>query len=369
MNSLDVLGIESSCDDTAASVVSIFYKKNRYLKAKINASIVSSQNQIHNAFGGVVPELAARAHTEKLDYCVEQALKDSGKTFHDISVISVTSGPGLIGGLISGVTFAKSLSFCLNKPLVGVNHLVGHALTPRLTHSTPYPYLILIASGGHCQFLIVQGPSNFMRIGGTIDDAPGEAFDKTAKILGLGYPGGPTVEKLASFGDPFAFELPLPLINQKNCNMSFSGLKTALKRKINNLTIDRGALREMDIENLCASFQNAIVNIFVTKTKRAMTFFRKLNPTVVPTIAIAGGVAANKSISRALSKEAQNLGFNFIVPHPKLCTDNAAIIASAGGELFISGKISDDALTPRPRWPLDENANPMIGSGKKGRKA
>ncbi len=369
MDTLEVLGIESSCDDTAASVVSVFYKNNTYSRAKINASIVFNQNKIHNSFGGVVPELAARAHTEKLDHCVEIALDQSGINLHDIDVICVTSGPGLIGGLISGVTFAKSLSFGLKKPLVGVNHLVGHALTPRLTNSTPYPYLILIASGGHCQFLIVKGPSNFMRLGGTIDDAPGEAFDKTAKILGLGYPGGPSVEKEAYYGDPLAFTLPLPLINQKNCNMSFSGLKTALKREVNNIVTKKNTLPEMEIKNLCASFQKAVVSIFIKKTNIAMTIFKDYYPKATPTIAIAGGVASNKSIGDALFETAQQLGFNLIVPDSELCTDNAAIIASAGGELFLKGEFSVDTLVPRPRWPLDENAHPILGSGKKGRKA
>ena len=328
-----------------------------------------NQNQIHTSFGGVVPELAARAHTEKLDHCVERALEQSGRNLHDINVISVTSGPGLIGGLISGVTFAKSLSFGLNTPLVGVNHLVGHALTPRLTNSTPYPYLILIASGGHCQFLIVRGPSNFMRIGGTIDDAPGEAFDKTAKILGLEYPGGPAVEKEAFHGDPYSFKLPLPLINQKNCNMSFSGLKTALKREVNKIITNKNSLPKTEIKNLCASFQYAVTRIFTEKTKIAMMIFKDNYPTVKPTLAIAGGVASNKSIGHALIKTAHDLEFNLIIPEPNLCTDNAAIIASAGGELFLNGEISADALVPRPRWPLDNDAHPIIGSGKKGRKA
>ncbi len=369
VNSLKVLGIESSCDDTAAAVIEVFYKNSEYLKAEINSSVIFNQNQIHNEFGGIVPELAARAHVEKLDLCVETALIKSGTTLNDINIISVTSGPGLIGGLISGVVFAKGLSYGLNKPLIGVNHLVGHALTPRLTHSTRYPYLILIASGGHCQFVIVKGPSSFTRLGGTIDDAPGEAFDKTAKIMGLGYPGGPAVEKKALKGDPQAFSLPSPLTKQENCDMSFSGLKTALKREVDQIIKTSGALTDTDINNLCASFQNTMINIFTNKTKKAMAIFKNQYPGIRHTIAIAGGVAANKSIGSAISKIAKDFDFNLIIPDSKLCTDNAAIIASAGCELFIIKQFFDKTLIPRPRWPLDNNASPLIGSGKKGRKA
>jgi N6-L-threonylcarbamoyladenine synthase len=369
MDCLKVLGIESSCDDTASAVITVFHENNKFIKAEINSSIVFNQNQIHADYGGVVPELAARAHVEKLDLCVESALIDSGKTLSDINIICVTSGPGLIGGLISGVIFAKTLSFGLNKPLIGVNHLVGHALTPRLTHSTQYPYLILIASGGHCQFLIAKGPSSFIRLGGTIDDAPGEAFDKTARILELEYPGGPAVETQALEGDPYAYKLPLPLVKQKNCNMSFSGLKTALKREVNQIIDNSGGLSEPQIKNLCASFQSAVTDIFVDKTKKAMVLFKTHFPKGPHTIAIAGGVAANKSIGLALSKLAHNFNFKLVIPDPQLCTDNAAMIASAGAELFLNKEFSSETLIPRPRWPLDSNASPMMGFGKKGRKA
>ena len=369
MNSLRVLGIESSCDDTAASVIQVFFDKGEYCEAKIKSSIVFDQGQIHNKFGGVVPELAARAHTEKLDLCIEKALIEADQRLEKIDLFSVTSGPGLIGGLISGVTFAKALCLGLNKPLIGVNHLAGHALTPRLSHSTKYPYLILVASGGHCQFLIADGPQNFTRLGGTIDDAPGEAFDKTAKILGLGYPGGPAIEKEAFDGDPNAFKLPLPMIKQKNCDMSFSGLKTAIKREVDLLLNKSGKFTETEIKNLCASFQYAMVQIFVDKTKKAVSIFKNRYPEISHTVAIAGGVAANKSIGLALKKISIDLDFNLIVPNAQLCTDNAAIIASAGSELFIKKLFSPETLIARPRWPLDENAAPMIGFGKKGRKA
>ncbi len=369
MDSLKVLGIESSCDDTAASVINVFHKDNTFIRAEIHSSIVFDQNKIHNNYGGVVPELAARAHVEKIDHCVETALFESHQTLDKIDLISVTSGPGLIGGLISGVMFAKSLSFSLNKPLIGVNHLAGHALTPRLTHSTKYPYLILIASGGHCQFLIVKGPSNFKRLGGTIDDAPGEAFDKTAKILGLGYPGGPSIESRALKGNPTSFKLPLPLLKQNNCDMSFSGLKTALRREVTKTKNHTGVLSEKAINDLCASFQNAVIDIFVDKTQKAMILFKNSYPTVPHTIAIAGGVAANKKLGFALLKIANNFNFNLIRPEPQLCTDNAAMIASAGSELYLNKIISTETLIPRARWPLDNEATPMLGSGKKGRKA
>ncbi len=368
-NTLKVLGIESSCDDTAASIITIFHENTNTISAEINSSIVFDQANIHTKFGGVVPELAARAHTEKLDLCVETALNVSGEKLGNINIISVTTGPGLIGGLISGVTFAKGLSFALNKPLIGVNHLAGHALTPRLTHSTQYPYLMLIASGGHCQFLIVEGPSTFKRLGGTIDDAPGEAFDKTAKILGLEYPGGPTVEKQALNGDPHAFKLPLPLINRKNCDLSFSGLKTAIKREVDQLINNNGILTDTDVKNLCASFQNAVVEIFINKTKKAMSMYKKYYPSVSHKIAIAGGVAANRTIGSALTRVTRDFNFDLIIPEPTLCTDNAAMIAFAGSELFLKNKFTPQDLIPRARWPLDSNAIPMIGYGKKGPKA
>ena len=369
INSLKVLGIESSCDDTGAAVVNVDCKNNNYLNGKVSSSIIFNQNLLHAEYGGVVPELAARAHTEKLDICVEAALKNSEVALKDIDIICVTSGPGLIGGLISGVMFAKALALGLGKPLVGVNHLAGHALTPRLTHSTKFPYLILLASGGHCQFLIVNSAVAFSRIGGTIDDAPGEAFDKTAKILELKYPGGPEIEKRALNGDPYAFNLPRPLIQQKNCNMSFSGLKTALRREVDLIKKVSNTISDTQINNLCASFQKAVEEIFINKSKRAMKIFNKLYPDLPQTIAIAGGVAANKSIGSGLSKIAKELKFNLIIPDPQLCTDNAAMIASAGAELYLGKNYSKDTLIPRPRWPLDEKAKPMIGSGKKGRKA
>ena len=369
INSLKVLGIESSCDDTAAAIVKIDYKNKNYVNGQVNSSVVFDQNLLHSIHGGVVPELAARAHSEKLDVCVEAALKKSDSTLKDIDLICVTSGPGLIGGLLSGVLFAKALALGLEKPLIGVNHLAGHALTPRLTHSTKFPYLILLASGGHCQFLIAKSAIEFNRIGGTIDDAPGEAFDKTAKILGLKYPGGPLIEQRALMGDPYAFTLPRPLIQQKDCDMSFSGLKTALRREVDLIKKVSDTISDTQINNLCASFQKAVEDIFVSKSKRAMTIFKELYPDLPQTIAIVGGVAANKSIGSAFSKITKELRFSLVIPEPQLCTDNAAMIASAGAEIYLGNNYSPETLIPRPRWPLDKTAKPMLGSGKKGRKA
>ena len=367
-NSLKVLGIESSCDDTAAAVVMIDYQNSTYLNGQVCSSVVFNQNLIHAEYGGVVPELAARAHTEKLDICVEAALNKSKKNLTDVDIICVTSGPGLIGGLLSGVMFAKALALGLNKPLIGVNHLAGHALTPRLSNSIKFPYLILLVSGGHCQFLIVKSATDFIRIGGTIDDAPGEAFDKTAKLMGLGYPGGPIIETRALNGDPDSFNLPRPLIQKKNCDMSFSGLKTALRREVDLIKKVSTTISDTQVNNLCASFQKAVEDIFISKSKRAMKIFNRLYPDFPQTIAIVGGVAANKSIGSALFKITKELKFNLIIPEPHLCTDNAAMIASAGAELYLENNYSKETLLPRPRWPLDENAKPLIGSGKKGRK-
>tara|TARA_B100000700_G_C14939548_1_gene806068 strand:+ start:93 stop:1205 length:1113 start_codon:yes stop_codon:yes gene_type:complete len=368
-NSIKVLGIESSCDDTAASVLSLEYNQDQYSKVSIRSSIVFDQNSIHSSFGGVVPELAARAHSEKLDFSVESALEKARISINEIDLISVTSGPGLIGGLLSGVMFSKALALGLNKPLVGVNHLAGHALTPRLIDQTPFPYLVLLVSGGHCQFLIVENESNFKRIGGTIDDAPGEAFDKTAKILGLNYPGGPEIEKRALLGNSEAYELPKPLISQNNCNMSFSGLKTALRRETEKALVYNPILSEDTINDLCASFQKTMKDIFVTKSAIAMSIFKNSYPKIPHIISLVGGVAANTEIRSSLKQLAYMFGFKTVIPPFHLCTDNAAMIAFAGSQLFLKSKESKDNLRPRPRWPLDKTAPSLIGSGKRGRKS
>lgn len=357
--SFTVLGIESSCDDTAAAVV-----RGR----DILSSIVLGQTELHAAFGGVVPEIAARAHAEKLDIAVAEALKAADTSLSEIDAIAVTSGPGLIGGVLSGVMTAKGLSAGSGKPLVGVNHLAGHALTPRLTDGLEFPYLMLLVSGGHCQFLIVKSVEEFQRLGGTIDDAPGEAFDKTARLLGLPQPGGPSVEQNARTGDEKRFRLPRPLLDQEGCDMSFSGLKTALFRQRDKLVEEQDGLYEQDRFDLCAGFQAAVRDVLAEKTRRALEVYLDMAP-AKPAFAIAGGVAANGAIREKLQALCDEKGVAFIAPPLALCTDNAAMIAYAGQELFSKGFTHDMSLSARPRWPLDKAASPLLGSGKKGAKA
>ncbi|MDO5529631.1 MAG: tRNA (adenosine(37)-N6)-threonylcarbamoyltransferase complex transferase subunit TsaD [Paracoccus sp. (in: a-proteobacteria)] len=349
------LGIESSCDDTAAAVVTS--------ERRILSSVVAGQSALHEDFGGVVPEIAARAHTEKLDHAVQQALDEAGLSLADLDGIAVTAGPGLIGGVLAGVMLAKGLAAGTGLPLIGVNHLAGHALTPRLTDNAPFPYLMLLVSGGHCQFLKVAGPEEFTRLGGTIDDAPGEAFDKLAKLLGLPQPGGPSVEADAARGDPARFALPRPLLDRPGCDLSFSGLKTAALRARDDLVRDQGGLFAQDRADLCASFQAAVAEVLVEKTRRALA----LCP--APVLAVAGGVAANRAIRAALEAVADAAGARFLAPPMALCTDNAAIIAWAGIEAYQAGRCDDMSLAARPRWPLDTRAAPMLGAGKRGAKA
>ncbi len=358
-----ILGIESSCDDSAAAVV-----QGTSGAAEIRASIVLGQNALHASFGGVVPEIAARAHAERLDGCASAALAEAGVTLQDIDAIAVTAGPGLIGGVMSGVMLAKGLSAGTGKPLIGVNHLAGHALTPRLTHAVAYPYLMLLVSGGHCQFLLVRSAAEFSRLGGTIDDAPGEAFDKTARLLGLAQPGGPAVETEALTGDAKRFRLPRPLLDREGCDMSFSGLKTALLRARDHVIAEKGGITRQDRADLCASFQAAVSDVLAEKTRRALTVYLAENPPQ-PVMAIAGGVAANKAIRAALETVSAEAGVQSNAPPLALCTDNAAMIAYAGLELFEAGQRDDFSLSPRPRWPLDTNSPAMLGSGKKGAKA
>lgn len=355
-----VLGIESSCDDTAAAVV----RGSVDGAGDVLSSVVWGQEQLHADFGGVVPEIAARAHAERLDLCVERALREADMGLGDVDAIAVTSGPGLIGGVISGVMCAKGLAIGSGKPLVGVNHLAGHALTPRMTDGVEYPYLMLLVSGGHCQFLGVHGPDEFTRMGGTIDDAPGEAFDKSAKLLGLGYPGGPLIEEAATRGDAKRFKFPRPLLDRPDMDMSFSGLKTALRRARDGLIADKGGLTVQDRADLCASFQVAVADTLAEKTRRACKAFGRKT-----VLAVAGGVAANATIRAALQHVADEQGFTFLAPPLKYCTDNAAMIAWAGLERFAGGHVDDMSLSARPRWPLDRKAAPMLGSGKKGAKA
>ncbi|NVO55881.1 tRNA (adenosine(37)-N6)-threonylcarbamoyltransferase complex transferase subunit TsaD [Rhodobacteraceae bacterium B1Z28] len=364
VQTLTVLGLESSCDDTAAAVV----RQTEGGQAEILSSIVHGQTELHSAFGGVVPEIAARAHAEKLDICVVQALDAAGLTLRDMDAVAVTAGPGLIGGVMSGVMCAKGLCAATGLPLVGVNHLAGHALTPRLTDGIAFPYLMLLVSGGHCQYLIARGPEDFIRLGGTIDDAPGEAFDKTARLLGLPQPGGPSVESEARSGDPKRFRFPRPLLDRPGCDLSFSGLKTALMRMRDQIASEKGGLTRQDRADLCAGFQRAIVDTLAEKTRRAVAVYLTEAP-AEPVIAVAGGVAANTAIRTALETVCTELGAKFTAPPLSLCTDNAAMIAFAGMERYRNGARDGLDLTARPRWPLDQTSPAMLGSGKKGAKA
>lgn len=354
-NDITVLGLESSCDDTAAAIV---------CGRRILSSVVADQTALHAAYGGVVPEIAARAHAEKLDVCVEAALTEAGMSLAQVDAIAVTAGPGLIGGVLSGVMMAKGLSAATGIPLIGVNHLAGHALTPRLTDGMEYPYLILLVSGGHCQFLRVDGPTSFTRLGSTIDDAPGEAFDKTARLLGLPQPGGPSVEKTALTGDEKRFTFPRALLDRPGCDLSFSGLKTALLRQRDQLVTDQGGLHAQDISDLCAGFQAAIRDVLAEKSRRAIAAC-----TGITGFAVAGGVAANTQLRAALETVSADFDVPFIAPPLALCTDNAAMIAFAGAERLAIEGADDLTLSARPRWPLDKTAPAALGSGKKGAKA
>lgn len=361
---LTILGLESSCDDTAVGVVRQIGDE----PPEILASVVYGQAELHSAYGGIVPEIAARAHAEKLDLCVSEALRESALTLDDIDAIAVTAGPGLIGGVLSGVMCAKGISAAMGLPLIGVNHLAGHALTPRLTDMIAYPYLMLLVSGGHCQFLLVRGVDAFTRLGGTIDDAPGEAFDKSARLLGLAQPGGPAIENEARHGDPKRFRFPRPLLNRDDCNLSFSGLKTALLRQRDQIIAEKGGLTRADRADICAGFQQAIVDVLSEKTKRALRIYLQGQP-AVPSFAVAGGVAANSAIRRGLETVCAENGVAFHAPPLALCTDNGAMIAYAGLEMFKAGHRDGLDLTARPRWPLDQTSPSILGSGKKGAKA
>lgn len=362
MSDLTILGIESSCDDTGAAIV-----RGTAGNARVLSNVVMGQAELHAAFGGVVPEIAARAHAEKVDLAVKQALSEAMVSLSEVDAVAVTAGPGLIGGVLSGVMCAKGIAAALGKPLVGVNHLAGHALTPRLTDGLTYPYLMLLVSGGHCQFLIVRGPDEFTRVGGTIDDAPGEAFDKVARLLALPQPGGPSVEARARDGDPKRFRFPRPLLDREGCDMSYSGLKTAVLRARDEVMTDN-TLTAQDQADLCAGFQEAVTAVLAEKTRRTLRVYMELNPSQ-PMIAVAGGVAANQAIRTALTTVAEEAGAGFTAPPLKLCTDNGAMIAYAGLERFALGETDDMTLQARPRWPLDKKSAPMIGSGKKGAKA
>ena len=357
---LTLLGIESSCDDTAAAVV-----RAGAAGPEILSSQVLGQTSLHEAFGGVVPEIAARAHAERLDGVVEQALAAAEVSLDQIDAIAVTAGPGLRGGVLAGVMRARGLAAAKGLPLVPVNHLAGHALTPRLTDGIGFPYLMLLVSGGHCQFLLVQGADRFVGLGGTIDDAPGEAFDKTAKLLGLPQPGGPSVEAEAILGDARRFQFPRPLMDREGCDMSFSGLKTALLRARDELVAEKGGITVQDRRDLCAGFQAAVAEVLAKKTARALA----MCDMPLSALAVAGGVAANTAIRAMLETVSARAGVPFLAPPLRLCTDNAAMIAWAGVERLRAGLSPTMEFVARPRWPLDDRAPALLGSGKKGAKA
>jgi N6-L-threonylcarbamoyladenine synthase len=361
-----ILGIESSCDDTAVAVVRAH--PGRPIGA-ILASEVAGQNALHDPYGGVVPEIAARAHAERLDAVAAAALDRAGLTLADIDAIAVTAGPGLIGGVLAGVMFAKGLAAGRGLPLWGVNHLAGHALTPRLVEDLTFPYLLLLVSGGHCQFIAVEGPESFTRLGGTIDDAPGEAFDKVAKLLGLGQPGGAFVEVEAAAGDPARFDFPRPLLDRNGCDLSFSGLKTAVRRARDKLVAAQGGLTRADRADLCAGFQVAVAETLAEKTRRALAAFSARRPAASPALAVAGGVAANASVRAVLAAVANSQAARFLAPPLALCTDNGAMIAWAAAERMAVSDSDGLGLAARPRWPLDQRAAPMLGTGRKGAKA
>ena len=360
---LTILGIESSCDDTAAALV-----RGWPGQADVLSSVVSGQVDLHAGFGGIVPEIAARAHAEKLDIMVEQSLSKAELTFDDLDAIAVTAGPGLIGGVLSGVMCAKGLAAARGLPLLGVNHLAGHALTPQLTGGLPFPYLMLLVSGGHGQFLLVRDHEDYTRLGGTIDDAPGEAFDKAARLLGLCQPGGPAIEAAAQGGNPARIGLPRPLLDRDDCNMSFSGLKTAILRARDDLAQEKGGLTKQDQADLAASFQAAVADVLVEKSRRAVVTARRLVPSL-SRFSVAGGVAANRRIRTGLETVCMDLGLGFTAPPLALCTDNAAMIAYAGLLRHAAGEVDDMTLAARPRWPLDTRSPGLLGSGKKGIKA
>ena len=350
-----ILGIESSCDETAASIL----EESNESVPNLLSNIVSSQEEIHKKFGGVVPELAARSHIDKIDLIVDKALKKSGKKLSDIDAIAVTGGPGLVVCLSVGLNFAKTLAMTLNKPLIVVNHLEGHALSPKLITDLKFPYLLLLISGGHSQYLAVKNLGKYKRLGTTIDDALGEAFDKTAKLIGIEFPGGPFLEKFAEKGDPEKFQLPKPIINKGGCNLSFAGLKTAV------LKISKKIKTDQDKYDLAASFQKTIEEILYKKTKVAFNEFRKLNKNKNNTFVVAGGVAANKKIRKILTELSLKENFDPIFPPLDLCGDNAAMIAMVGLEKFKIKKYDNFDHPAKPRWSLDSEAIFLKGAGVK----
>ena len=348
-----ILGIETSCDETAASIIT----ENDKGIPTVLSNIVSSQVDVHKEFGGVVPELAARSHIEKIDWIVEKAIADSGKKIEEIDAVASTAGPGLIVCLSVGLSFGKAFASAINKPFIAVNHLEGHALSPKLNSHLNYPYLLLLISGGHSQYLSVQGLGKYKRLGTTIDDALGEAFDKTAKLLGIEFPGGPQIEVLAKKGNPEKYDLPKPIFNKGGCNLSFAGLKTAI------LKIAKSIKTEQEKFDLAASFQKTVEEILNKKTKIAFDEFEKENELKEKVFVVAGGVAANKKIRSMLIKLCEANNYKSIFPPIELCGDNAAMIAMVGLEKYKLNEFNNLDYPAKPRWPLDEKAAFLKGAG------
>lgn len=349
-----LLGIETSCDETAAAVVAD--------DRRILADVVRAQVEEHRPWGGVVPEVAARAHLHVLDQVIGRALAEAGVDFPDLAGVAATGGPGLIGGVIVGAMTAKAIAAVHGLPFLAVNHLEGHALTARLTDDVRFPFLLLLVSGGHCQLLIVEGVGRYRRLGTTIDDALGEAFDKVAKLMGLGFPGGPALERAALTGDPARFALPRPMLGRPDCHFSFSGLKTAAKQAWESLPAAARTLQA--VADLAASFQAAAADVVADRSARAIAVFRRTFPDA-RTFVIAGGVAANQVLRTRLARLATDEGMRLVAPPLRLCTDNGAMIAWAGLERLRLGLLDDLGFAPRPRWPLDPTAEPVGYAGVK----
>ena len=350
-----ILGIESSCDETAASIIT----ENEKGIPIILSNIVSSQTEIHKEFGGVVPDLAARSHLEKIDWIVQKAIDKSGRKIDEIDAVASTAGPGLVVCLSIGLSFGKAFASAIKKPFIAVNHLEGHALSPKLNEKINYPYLLLLISGGHSQYLNVESFGKYKRLGTTIDDALGEAFDKTAQLLGIEFPGGPQIEILAEKGDPKKYELPKPIFNKGGCNLSFAGLKTAV------LKVSKKIRTDQEKYDLAASFQKTIEEILHKKTKIAFNEFEKQKNLTEKIFVVAGGVAANKKIRSMLMHLAEQNDYKSIFPPIELCGDNAAMIAVVGLEKFKLEQFSNLDYPAKPRWPLDEDAAFLKGAGVK----
>ena len=350
-----ILGIESSCDETAASIIT----ENDQGNPMVLSNVISSQVDVHKEFGGVVPELAARSHLEKIDWIVKKAINDSGIKINEIDAVASTAGPGLVVCLSVGLSFGKAFATSLDKPFIAVNHLEGHALSPKLNLELNYPYLLLLISGGHSQYLSVKNLNKYKRLGTTIDDAIGEAFDKTAKLLGVEFPGGPQIEILAKKGDPNKYSLPKPIFNKGGCNLSFAGLKTAI------LKITKQIKTDQEKFDLAASFQKTIIEILYKKTKIAFKEFENQIKPKEKKFVVAGGVAANKEIRKMLINLCEEEGYKSIFPPIELCGDNAAMIAMVGLEKFRLKQFDNLDYPAKPRWPLDEDAAFLKGAGVK----